>query len=167
MWRRVPSLPLMPWNDAGTVDSFEQRRVDKRDYSCQTRPALLVFGVVHPGRAGQGRARSGQVSGHCRLVFPVKSKVESVDPLDLHTVVSLIKRVGGGLHLLLPLLLERPQPVGRTPSTAICSGLPVQRGPAILSRMGTKSRETIYGASVRAAAERATEARKGSRPARV
>ena len=30
----------------------------------------------------------------------------------------------------------------------------------ILSRMGTKSRETIYGASVRAAAERATEARK-------
>jgi hypothetical protein len=30
----------------------------------------------------------------------------------------------------------------------------------ILSRMGTKSRETIYGGSVRAAAERATEARK-------
>jgi hypothetical protein len=30
----------------------------------------------------------------------------------------------------------------------------------ILSRMGTKSRDTIYGASVRAAAERATEARK-------
>ena len=28
----------------------------------------------------------------------------------------------------------------------------------ILCRMGTKSRETIYGASVRAAAERATEA---------
>jgi hypothetical protein len=30
----------------------------------------------------------------------------------------------------------------------------------ILSRMGTKSRETIYGASVRAAAERATQPRK-------
>ena len=30
----------------------------------------------------------------------------------------------------------------------------------IFSRMGTKSRETIYGASVRAAAERAMEARK-------
>ena len=30
----------------------------------------------------------------------------------------------------------------------------------ILSRMGTKSRETIYGASVRAAEDRATEARK-------
>jgi len=30
----------------------------------------------------------------------------------------------------------------------------------ILSRMGSKSRETIYGGSVRAAAERATEARK-------
>ena len=42
------------------------------------------------------------------------------------------------------------------------SGLPDPRGPAILSRMGTKSRETIYGASVRAAAERATEARKGA-----
>ena len=30
----------------------------------------------------------------------------------------------------------------------------------ILFRMGTKSRETIYGASVRAAAKRTTEARK-------
>ena len=50
--------------------------------------------------------------------------------------------------------------VPSTPSTAIPSGLPVPRGPAILSRMGTKSRETIYGGSVRAAAERATEARK-------
>ena len=30
----------------------------------------------------------------------------------------------------------------------------------ILSRMGTKSRETIYGASIRAAADRATKARK-------
>ena len=47
-----------------------------------------------------------------------------------------------------------------TPSTAIPSGLPPRRGPAILSRMGTKSRETIYGASIRAAAERATEARR-------
>ena len=46
------------------------------------------------------------------------------------------------------------------PSTATCSGLPVYRGRGALSRMGTKSRETIYGASVRAAAERATEARK-------
>jgi len=35
----------------------------------------------------------------------------------------------------------------------------------ILVAMGTKSREAIYGASVRAAAERAAEARKeGSRP---
>jgi hypothetical protein len=52
-------------------------------------------------------------------------------------------------------------------STAICSGLPFPRGPAILSRMGTKSRETIYGASVRAAAERAAEARKqADRPGR-
>jgi len=42
-----------------------------------------------------------------------------------------------------------------TPSTAICSGLPVHRGRAHpLAIMGTKSRETIYGASVRAAAER-------------
>jgi hypothetical protein len=47
-----------------------------------------------------------------------------------------------------------------TSSAAICSGLSVHRGRAILSRMGTKSRETIYGASVRAAAERAAEARK-------
>jgi hypothetical protein len=47
-----------------------------------------------------------------------------------------------------------------TPSTAICSGLPVTRGPAHPLAMGSKSRETIYGASVRAAAERAMEARK-------
>jgi hypothetical protein len=47
-----------------------------------------------------------------------------------------------------------------TASTAICSGLPRRRASAILSRMGTRSRETIYGASIRAAAERATEARK-------
>jgi hypothetical protein len=32
--------------------------------------------------------------------------------------------------------------------------------------MGTKSRETIYGASIRAAAERATQARKEADPAR-
>ena len=47
-----------------------------------------------------------------------------------------------------------------TLSTAICSGLPAPRGPAILSRMGSKSRETLCGASVRAAAERAADARK-------
>ena len=45
-------------------------------------------------------------------------------------------------------------------STATRSGLPAPPRPAIISRMGTKSRETIYGASVRAAAERAAEARK-------
>jgi hypothetical protein len=46
------------------------------------------------------------------------------------------------------------------PSTAICSGLPFLRGPAHPLSMGTKSRETIYSASIRAAAGRATEARK-------
>ena len=48
----------------------------------------------------------------------------------------------------------------RHATTATCSGLPVPRGPAILSRMVSKSRETLYGSSVRAAAERAAEARK-------
>jgi hypothetical protein len=47
-----------------------------------------------------------------------------------------------------------------TLSTASHSGLPASLGPAILSRMGTKSRETIYGASIRAAAERAADARR-------
>src|SRR5580692_1813876 len=45
-------------------------------------------------------------------------------------------------------------------STAICSGLPARRRRAHSGAMGTKSRETIYGASVRAAAERAAEVRK-------
>jgi hypothetical protein len=58
------------------------------------------------------------------------------------------------------LLLDLPQPVGSTSSTAICSGLPVHRGRGHSVAVGTKSRETIYGASIRAAAERATEARK-------
>ena len=47
-------------------------------------------------------------------------------------------------------------------STAICSGLPVLRAKMHPPAMGTKSRETIYGASVRAAAERAAEARKAA-----
>ena len=42
-------------------------------------------------------------------------------------------------------------------SVAACPSIVAGR---ILPRMGTKSRETIYGGSVRAAAERATEARK-------
>ena len=50
--------------------------------------------------------------------------------------------------------------VSGTLSTANCSGLPALRGRAHFLPMGTKSRETIYGASIRAAAERATEARK-------
>jgi hypothetical protein len=45
-------------------------------------------------------------------------------------------------------------------STAICSGLPARRRRAHLLAMGSKSRETIYGASVRVAADRAEEARK-------
>jgi hypothetical protein len=46
------------------------------------------------------------------------------------------------------------------PSTATRSGLPMSGGPAHPLAMGTKSRETIYCASIRAAAERTTEARK-------
>jgi hypothetical protein len=45
-------------------------------------------------------------------------------------------------------------------STASRSGLPVHVARRILASMGTKSRETIYGASIRAAAERVAEARK-------
>jgi hypothetical protein len=45
-------------------------------------------------------------------------------------------------------------------SIAICSGLLQRHAPAIPLAMGSKSRETIYCASVRAAAERATDARK-------
>ena len=47
-----------------------------------------------------------------------------------------------------------------TPSTAICSGLPVNRARAHPLAMGSKSHETIYGASVWAAAEGAAEARR-------
>jgi hypothetical protein len=50
--------------------------------------------------------------------------------------------------------------VAVAPSTAICSGLPTRIAPGHSQVMTTKSRETIYGASVRAAAERAAEARK-------
>ena len=46
------------------------------------------------------------------------------------------------------------------PSAAIGSGLPVLFASVHLTAMGTRSRETIYGASIRAAAERAAQARK-------
>jgi hypothetical protein len=48
-------------------------------------------------------------------------------------------------------------PVTLSTAIAACLSRAARR---ILSRMGTKSRETIYGGSVRAAAERAAEARK-------
>src|SRR5258707_6604241 len=44
-------------------------------------------------------------------------------------------------------------------SVAACLSRAARR---ILSRMGTKSRETIYGGSIRAAAERGAQARKGA-----
>jgi hypothetical protein len=47
----------------------------------------------------------------------------------------------------------------RHPPQSVAACLSIVAG-RILSRMGTKSRETIYGASVRAAPELATEARK-------
>jgi hypothetical protein len=43
---------------------------------------------------------------------------------------------------------------------AISSGLPISRGAAILSSVGTESREVIYGSAIRYSAERAKEARK-------
>jgi hypothetical protein len=57
-------------------------------------------------------------------------------------------------------MLLRPSVVPGTLSTASRSGLPVHRGRAHSVAMGTKSRETLYGASIRAAAERATQAQK-------
>jgi hypothetical protein len=45
-------------------------------------------------------------------------------------------------------------------STAICSGLPARRGRANPLAMGTKSRDRLYGTSVRIAAARAAEARR-------
>ena len=47
----------------------------------------------------------------------------------------------------------------RHPAQSVAACLSIVPG-RILSRMGTKSRESIYGASVRAASERATQARK-------
>jgi hypothetical protein len=44
--------------------------------------------------------------------------------------------------------------------TASCSGLPIPANLAHSFAMGNKSRETIYGSSIRASAERAIEARK-------
>ena len=55
---------------------------------------------------------------------------------------------------------EPPLRVAVAPSTAICSDLPTRIAPGHSRVMTTKSRESIYGSSVRAAAERATEARK-------
>ena len=43
---------------------------------------------------------------------------------------------------------------------AICSGLPILADQAHSANMGTKSRDYIYGSTIRATAERAKEARK-------
>jgi hypothetical protein len=56
---------------------------------------------------------------------------------------------------------DRPQPLAPTQlSTAIRSGLPMPASNGHPCAMGTKSRESIYGSSIRASAERAKEARK-------
>jgi hypothetical protein len=56
---------------------------------------------------------------------------------------------------------ERPQPLAPMRlSTAIGSGLPMPPAKGHPCAMGTKSRESIYGSSIRASAERAKEARK-------
>jgi hypothetical protein len=55
-----------------------------------------------------------------------------------------------------PALCARAEP---TQSVAACRSTPGWR---ILAFMGTKSRESIYGSSVRHSAERASEAREGS-----
>ena len=58
------------------------------------------------------------------------------------------------------LLLDLPELVGGAPSPQSVAACLSRAARRILSRMGTKSRETIYGASVRAAAERAAEGRR-------
>jgi hypothetical protein len=56
---------------------------------------------------------------------------------------------------------ENPLPWRRPRyQTAIRSGLPIRHDLAHSFGMGTKSRETIYGSSIRASAERAAEARR-------
>jgi hypothetical protein len=65
-----------------------------------------------------------------------------------------------------------PERADETPRHVLCpsshrSQSVAVRGPAHPLSMGTKSRETIYGGSVRAAAERASKARKKGRPARL
>jgi hypothetical protein len=46
--------------------------------------------------------------------------------------------------------------------TTICSGLLIVARPEHSCAMGTKSRESIYGGSIRASAERAAETRKNA-----
>src|SRR6266481_990586 len=48
----------------------------------------------------------------------------------------------------------------RLGQAAICSGLPILAHHAHPANMGTKSRDYIYGSTIRATAERAKEARK-------
>jgi hypothetical protein len=70
---------------------------------------------------------------------------QSSDGVDLRQL-SAVEASGGAAS---------PPVVPVTSSTASCSGLPVPHGPAHSLCMGTKSRETLFGSSVRAAAERA------------
>jgi hypothetical protein len=83
----------------------------------------------------------------------VKCKTPSVGGSRTLALIHVKRGGNGRKHLGLPvsgcparfldLLLDLPEPVGGTPSTAICSGLPVHRRPAHPFAMGTKSHETI------------------------
>ena len=72
-------------------------------------------------------------------------------------------RTGSAVEAVSVALLRAPRRLPlcppRHPPQSVAACLSIVAG-RILTRMGTKSRETIYGGSVRAAAERATEARK-------
>ena len=79
----------------------------------------------------------------------------------------MCSRDGARVHCFFQVLRSAPVVPGPL-STAMCSGLPIPRRKAHSCLMTTKSREHIYGSSIRAKAERAAEARKeaDSSPAR-
>jgi hypothetical protein len=98
--------------------------------------------------------RVASIKSACTMVQPVHSRPDHSRQWSRHQVI--VGTMPDGADLI---AAAANRAVARHPpqSVAACLSIVPRR---ILSRMGTESRKTIYGASIRAAAERAAQARK-------
>jgi hypothetical protein len=149
---REPRFEVMQFEDDEAVKAFVADKSEHRNLTKGQQAMRLALLYPEPEKGGRGnKGKALETSGFSRQRL---GQARSV--LAFSRELALAVRDGSKKLDALALGV-----VPGSSTAAICSGLPpatVNRHP--LAHMGTKSRETIYGASVRAAAGRATEARK-------